>query len=78
MVALRQPVRISVNPIAIAIVDEYRVNIAVSCKLKRLRFVSYATVKNGIIYGVPFLKTSNFQNSRGYTCADVIIYCVET
>ena len=78
MVALRHPVQISVNPIAIAVVDEYRVNIAVSRKLKRLSFVSNTTVKNGIIYGGPFLKTYNFQNSRGCTCSDVIIFCVES
>ena len=65
MVALRHPVQISVNPIAIAVVDEYRVNIAVSRKLKRLSFVSNTTVKNGIIYGGQFLKIYNFQNSRG-------------
>ena len=78
MVALRHPVQISVYPIAIAVVDEYRVNIAASRKLKRLSFVSNTTVENDIIYGGPFLKTYNFQNSRGYTCSDVIIFCVET
>ena len=78
MVALRHPVQVSVNTIAIAVVDKYRVNIAVSLKLKRLSFVSNTTVENGIIYGGPFLKTYNFQNSRGYTCSDVIIFCVET
>ena len=78
MVALRHPVQISVNPIAITVVDEYRVNIAVSRKLKRLSFVSNTTVENGIRYGGRVLKTYNFQNSRGYTCSDVIIFCVET
>ena len=42
---MRHPVQISVNPIAIAVVDEYRVNIAVSRKLKRLSFVSNTTVE---------------------------------
>ena len=78
MVALRHPVQISVSPIAITVVDEYRVNIAVSRKLKRLSFVSNTKVENGIIYVGPFLKTYNFQNSRGYTYSDVIIFCVET
>ena len=78
MVALRHPVQIYVNPIAIAVVDLYRANTAVSHKLKRKQFVSNTTVENGIIYGGPFLKTYNFQNSRGYTCSDVIIFCVET
>ena len=78
MVALCHPVQIFVNPIANAVVDEYRVNITVSRKLRRLSFVSNTTVENGIIYGRPFLKIYNFQNSRGYTCSDVIIFCVET
>ena len=78
MVALRHPVQISVNPIAITVVDEYRVNIAVSRKLKRLSFVSNTTVENRLRYGGPFVKTYNFQNSRGCTCSDVIIFCVES
>ena len=65
MVALRHPVQICVNPIAIAVVDLYRVNIAVSYKLKRKKNVSNTKVENGIIYGGPFLKTYYFQNSRG-------------
>ena len=63
---------------AIAAVHEYRVNIDVSLTLKRLSFVSKSTVGNAIIYGESFMKTSNFQNIQGYTCADVIILCVET
>ena len=59
---------------AIAAVHEYRVNIDVSLTLKRLSFVSKSTVENAIIYGESFMKTSNFQNIQGYTCADVIIY----
>ena len=54
---MRHPVQIYVNPIAIAVVDLYRVSIAVSHKLKRKKIVSNTTVENGIIYGGPFLKT---------------------
>ena len=64
---MHHPVQIYVNHIAIAVVDLYRVNIAaVSDKLKRNKNVSNTKVENGIIYGGPFLKTYNFQNSRGY------------
>ena len=77
MVDLRHSIQTSLNLIAIAAVYEYRVNIDVSLTLKTLSFVSKSTVGNAIIYGGSFMKTSNFQNSRGYTCADVIIPCVE-
>ena len=56
---------------------ECRVNIAISLTLKILSFVSNSTVDDGIMYGGLFLKTSTFQNGRGYPCADVIIFCVK-
>ena len=56
---------------------EYRINIASSLTLKILSFVSNSIVENSIMYGGSFLKTSTFQNGRGYACADVIIFCVE-
>ena len=47
---MRHPLQTSVNPIAIAVVDEYRVDIAVSCKLKRLSFVSELLLKVSTLF----------------------------
>ena len=78
MVALRHSIQTSSNFIAIAAIYEYGANIDVSLTLKILGFVSKSAVGNAIIYGESFMKTSNFQNIQGDTCADVIILCVET
>ena len=50
------------KPYNYAVVDESRVNIAVSRKLKTFSFVSNTPEENDIIHGGSFMKTSYFQN----------------